>query len=490
MAPSPTGPFHVGSARTALFNYLFARHHGGVFILRIEDTDLARSTEESLSSIYEGLNWLGLEWDEGPGRGGKYAPYVQSARLELYREFADSLLAKGLAYRCYCTAEELQRRREQMRAAGKDPKYDGRCRELTASQRARLEQQGRKPAVRFLAPREGETRFEDIIRGEVSFANNELDDFVILKSDGFPTYNFAAVVDDAMMEITHVIRGEDGISNTPRQILLYEAMELPVPRFAHLPLLLGKDRSKLSKRHGSTALLEFRDRGILPEAMLNFLALLGWSPGEDEGREIFSKEELIALFDLTRVNKSGAIFDLEKLEWMNGQYLRAISLERLTTLSLPYLREAGLIGERLRDGEQEYLAKALALGRERMRLLSDAPEVIGFFLREEIEFEEKTVERVTREKGTAEHLEKLRQRLQALSDFSKEKIEETLRTLAEELGIPASALIHPTRAALTGRSVGPGLFELMEVLGKERCVRRLAEFRRRFFSKAELPVGN
>jgi glutamyl/glutaminyl-tRNA synthetase len=263
-----------------------------------------------------------------------------------------------------------------------------------------------------------------------------------------------------------------------------------VPRFAHLPLLLGKDRSKLSKRHGSTALLEFRDRGILPEAMLNFLALLGWSPGEEEGREIFSKEELIALFDLTRVNKSGAIFDLEKLEWMNGQYLRAISLERLTTLSLPYLREAGLIGERLTDGEQEYLAKALALGRERMRLLSDAPEVIGFFLREEIEFEEKTVERVAREKGTAEHLEKLRQRLQALSDFSKEKIEETLRTLAEELGIPASALIHPTRAALTGRSVGPGLFELMEVLGKERCVRRLAEFRRRFFSKAELPVGN
>jgi len=484
MAPSPTGPFHVGSARTALFNYLFARHHAGAFVLRIEDTDLVRSTPESLQSIYDGLRWLGLGWDEGPGRGGELGPYLQSERLPLYREFVSKLLTEEKAYHCYCTSEELEVRREALRAAGKETKYDGKCKDLAEPERSALEQQGRKSAVRFRMPSGGQTRFTDMIRGEVTFDNSLLDDFVILKSDGFPTYNFAAVVDDAMMRISHVIRGEDGISNTPRQLLLYESMGLPIPQFAHLPLLLGKDRSKLSKRHGSTALSEFRDNGILPEAMLNFLALLGWSRGEQDAEEILSREELIERFDIASVNKSGAVFDLEKLEWMNGHYLRSTPLEKLVELALPYLRQSGLVGKVLSDSHRRHVRNVLALVQERIRYLSDVPSMTAYFFCESLDYDEKAVSKAVKDSDVGQRLEALSTRLEGLREFTKESIEQAVRSLAEELGISAGKLIHPTRAAVTGQGVGPGLFELMEVLGREKCLYRIAAFRSKFLSDA------
>ncbi|MDI3299684.1 MAG: glutamate--tRNA ligase, partial [Bacillota bacterium] len=320
-APSPTGYLHLGGARTALFNWLFARHHGGSFILRIEDTDRQRSSEASVRAITEGLRWLGLDWDEGPEAGGAFGPYFQSQRQQGYRQAAASLLERGLAYPCYCTAEELELRRKQALAEGRAPRYDRRCLRLSAAERERLEREGRRPALRLLAPDEGVTVVHDLVRGDVEFENAAvMDDFVIMKSDGFPTYNFAAVVDDAAMRVTHVLRAEEHLSNTPKQLAVYRALGLEPPAFGHLPMILAPDRSKLSKRHGAIAVEEFRERGYLPEAMVNYLALLGWSPGDEE--EFFTREELVARFDLDRVGRQPAVYDVEKLTWMNAHYLR------------------------------------------------------------------------------------------------------------------------------------------------------------------------
>jgi glutamyl-tRNA synthetase len=457
MPPSPTGLFHVGSARTALYNWLFARHHRGKFILRIEDTDQERCLPEAVDSILEALTWLGLCWDEGP--------YFQSQRLPLYQQAARELLEKGFAYPCYCTPEELAERRQQMQAAGRPPKYDGRCRRLSEKQKADFIAEGRTPALRFPTPQEGATIFADHIRGAVEFENSLLDDFVIQRSNGSPTYLLANVVDDAAMGVTHIIRGEDLISGTPRQILLYQALGKLLPEFAHLPLLLGPDRSKLSKRHGALPVMAYRDQGYLPEAMINFLALLGWSPGDN--KEIFTLPELVEAFSLPGVGKSGAIFDVEKLKWMNGNYLRSLSLEELTAKARPFMPLA-----EVEEIDDCYLARVMALEQERAKTLAELPELTSFFFTEAYEIEEKAAAKwLTPDSRTL--LAEFAARLEKLEDFCRDSIEKPLRELAEEKGLKASALIHPTRVALSGRTAGPGLFEMMEVLGKARVIARL-----------------
>lgn len=474
MAPSPTGPFHVGGARTALFNWLFARRYGGRFILRIEDTDPERSSPVWVRSILEGLRWLGLDWDEGPEVGGDYGPYFQSQRLPLYREAAQRLLEEGKAYRCYCTPEELEAMRQEQRRRGiVAPKYDRRCRFLTEERRRRLEAEGRRPVLRLAMPEEGETAWNDLIRGPIVFQNQELQDVVLMKSDGLPTYNFAAVVDDSAMAITHVIRGEDHISNTPVQIRIAAALGYPSPAFAHLPLLLGKDRSKLSKRHMATELRAYAEEGYLPEAMFNFLALLGWAPGEGETQEIFRREELIRRFSLEGIHKAGAVFDLEKLEWMNGVYIRSLSPAELTERCLPYLRRAGLVGEEVGPQERAWLEKVISLEQERMKKLGEVVELTRFFFGEEVEIEPEAWEKWLSRPGTKGLLEELLHRLERLPCFDAASIEEAIRGLAAERGLGAGKVIHPTRVAVTGRMVGPGLFETMAVLGREKCLLRL-----------------
>ncbi|MCS7264587.1 MAG: glutamate--tRNA ligase [Armatimonadetes bacterium] len=462
IAPSPTGYLHVGTARTALFNWLFARKNKGKFLLRIEDTDRERSKPEFERDIIEGLKWLGLDWD------GNIV--YQSQRLDLYHREAQRLVEMGKAYPCFCTQEELEQRKREMLAKGAAPKYDRKCRRLSIEERERLIKEGRPYVLRFAMPLEGEVVFNDIVRGKIRFANRELDDFVILKSDGFPTYNFACVVDDHDMGITHVIRGEDHISNTPRQLHLYMALGYDLPQFAHLPLLLGSDRSKLSKRHGAVSLNEYRKMGILPEAMVNFLALLGWYPRDQQ--EIKSREQLIAEFELSDVKPSGAIFDLEKLLWMNGHYIRQKQPEELAKMLVPCFAQKGWVHDPPTEEEWHYLLQLTPLIQERMRTLSESTDLADFFYREPESYDEKAQSRLMRE-GVADCLLELSNRLETLEEFTVEQVEKTVRQLAAEKGLKASEIIHPTRAAITGRMEGPSLFHLMAVLGKERCVGRL-----------------
>jgi glutamyl-tRNA synthetase len=437
-APSPTGFLHVGGARTALFNWLFARNKGGKFLLRIEDTDVERSEREMVDYIFESLKWLGLDWDE--------EPIFQSERLELYKKIAQELVEKGYAYYCYT------------------PQGREECIEIKAE-----EVRGKKVAIKFRVPDEGETVFEDLIRGKVSFRNRDIEDFVILKSDGFPTYQLACVVDDHYLEITHVIRGEDHIPNTPKQILIYKALSWTPPEFAHLPMILGPDRKKLSKRHGATAVLEYREMGFLPEALFNFLALLGWSPGGD--REILPKDEMISLFDLKRVGKSAAVFDMEKLMWMNGEYVRKKSDEELFQLTIPFFERENLIKD---EADKELVRKIIPLLKERVRLLKDFVSLGDYFLRE-VKYEREAVEKHLGEPVVFERLGELKRRLEEIreEDFTKDQIESVIRGLAQEMGIKAKELIHPVRVAVTGKTVGPGLFELMEVLGREKVLKRI-----------------
>lgn len=472
-APSPTGSLHIGGARTALFNWLFARHSGGFFILRIEDTDRERSREESARSITEILEWLGLDWDEGPGKGGPCGPYFQSQRLGFYRAAADRLLSMGRAYECFCTPEELDARRQEARGKGVAPRYDGRCRDLTPAQRQAFLAEGRKPALRIRVPGEGQTIVEDIVRGTVVFENEKvMDDFVIMKSDGWPTYNFACVVDDALMGISHVIRAEEHLSNTPKQIILYEALGYTPPKFAHAPMILAPDRSKLSKRHGAVAVEEFREAGYLPEAILNYLALLGWSPGED--REIMSISEIIERFSLDRINKTAAIYDVEKLTWMNGHYIRNYDLDALTDLVLPRLQAAGLLGAHVSAEERQLVKAILMAGRDRARTLGEMPELFSYFFVEPETYDEKGIRKYFKP-GVDELLAKASEVVSTVEPFTVDAIERAYRELAERLAIPAGHLIHPTRLALTGRTIGPGLFDVMYLLGREKCMQRLAK---------------
>ena len=463
-APSPTGYLHIGGARTALFNYLFARHEGGSFVLRIEDTDQARSTKEAVENILESLRWLGLDWDEGPDKGGEFGPYYQMQRIALYKNYADELLKQGRAYFCYCSPEELAGRKKEALRKGNPPGYDGRCRNIPPEERA-----GKDRVIRFKASDEGITEVEDLIRGKVRFENVLLDDFVIMKSSGTPTFIFANVVDDHLMQITHIIRGDEHLSNTPRQILLYRALGFPLPSFGHLSMILGSDRKKLSKRTGATSLDWYRREGYLPQALVNYLVLLGW--GTSESQELFSSvEEIIQKFSLKAVSKNPAIFDIQKLDWMNGQYIKRLGVDELTRLVEPYLKEKNLLRG---DEDGEWLKEIVALEQERLKTLSQITEYADFFFLPEITYDEKAMRKVLRKEGVSRILIEYRDKLNDLEPFTVETVESTARKIIAGLGIKGGALIHPTRVALTGRTVGPGLFELMALLGREVTIKRL-----------------
>ena len=479
-APSPTGFLHVGGARTALFNYLFARVQGGTFILRIEDTDAARSTGEALTAILASLRWLGLPWDEGPEAGGGHGPYFQSERRDLYHRHAGELRAAGRAYPCYCTAAELEERRAAQLARGEPPRYDRRCRALDAAGRGRLEAEGRTPALRFALPDTGETSWEDIVRGRVSFQNSVLDDFVLLRSDGLPTYNFACVVDDHAMAITHVIRGDDHISNTPRQILLDQAFDWTPPVFAHVPMILGPDGARLSKRHGATSVASYRDLGYIPEAMVNFLALLGWS--FDGQRELFTLAELEQVFRLERVGSNPAVFNLEKLEWMNGQHLKRLPPDERTRRVVEFLSARGYDLSLHPPGWTQALVGAIG---DRLKTLRDAESYGAFALRDELEMDDAAWAEVRERSEAGPRLEALAERLERDREFSTQSLERETRGLAAELGIKAGELMMPARVALTGRKVAPGLFEVMGLLGRERVVQRLRSAAQRWAQETQ-----
>jgi len=473
-APSPTGYMHIGGARTTIFNYLFARHHNGSFILRIEDTDMVRSTRESEESILKDLRWLGLDWDEGVDVGGNYGPYRQSERMDIYRKYAEKLLKEGKAYKCYCTEEELEERRKEAISKGLPPKYDGRCRNLTEEERERFEKEGRKPSLRFKVEEGEDIIVHDLIRGDVSFKREVIGDFVIMRKDNTPTYNFACVIDDHLMEMTHIIRGEEHLSNTPRQLLIYEALGFSPPLFAHVSMILGPDRTKLSKRHGDTSLGEYRKKGYLPEALFNYLALLGWSPGED--REILSKEELVRLFTLSEVVPHAAIFDIEKLNWMNGEYIKKKNNEELYDLLLPYIKDAGYIVDMPDQKEKERILGIINLLKDRIKTLSQFIEYTDYFFKD-IEISEELYEKVIKGKDyLPEVLSSIRDAISELNNFTEEEIEKIVRSKAEEFGLKGKHVIQPLRVILTGKRVTPGMFEVMYFLGKDEIIKRIDKF--------------
>lgn len=453
-APSPTGHLHIGGARTALFNWLFARHNKGVFILRIEDTDRSRSTEEYIEAIIEGMKWLGLDWDEGP--------YRQTDRLEVYKSYVNKLLKEGNAYYCYCSPEELEERRRLALAQGKPPKYDGRCRELKEPV------PGRIPAVRFKMPQIGITVVDDLIRGKVSFDNEQLDDFIIMRSDGTPTYNFCVVVDDVDMRITHVIRGDDHLNNTPKQIQIYRALNYEIPKFAHLPMILGADKTRLSKRHGATSVMAYKEMGYLPEALINYLVRLGWSYKD---QEIFSKEELIEKFDLENVGKSAAVFNPEKLLWLNSHYINASTPERLYELVRPFLIKEGIIKEDT-EIDIQWISKAILTLKERSRTLVELANSLRYYILEDIEIDEEARQKFINEK-TIGYLRQVRDLLSSMDGFESKSLEEAFKKLISELGVKLSEVAQPLRVAITGKTVSPPIFDVLSVLGKERALRRL-----------------
>ena len=477
-APSPTGYLHIGGARTALFNWLFARHHGGTFILRIEDTDEVRSTEDSVSGILESMRWLGLDWDEGPVYDGGHSipqqalgdkgPYFQMQRLDHYHAVCDTLISGGNAYPCYCTPEEVEKMRELALLAKRPPKYNGTCRNLTAEQRAAKEAEGRKKSVRFKTPPAGEVNFIDVIRGAMHFENALLEDFVILKTSGVPTYNFACVVDDHAMEISHVIRGDDHLSNTPRQVLVFQALGWTPPAFAHLAMILGSDGSRLSKRHGATSVMEYKEAGYLPEVVLNYLALLGW--GTEDSQQIFTRQEMIEKFTLERCGTSPATFDPAKLLWMNGEYIRKKSPADVAALAKAFFPAASFADT---SGDDAYI-KAVALEHEKIKLLTDVPKLIDFLLWDEYEYRAEAVDKVLRAAEAKEILEELAKRLAALEPFDAASIETMCRALAKDRGVKNGAVFHPLRVAVSGRTEGPSLFHMVEYLGRERSLERIA----------------
>jgi glutamyl-tRNA synthetase len=462
IAPAPTGYLHVGNARTALYSWLFARSHGGRFVLRIEDTDRKRSTDEAIDIVIDSLRWLGLDWDEGPGVGGPFGPYRQSERLDQYREIAEKFLAEGHAYYCYDTPEELEDRRRAALKRGETPGYDGRCRYLSDAERAAFEAEGRPKAIRFAMPGH-DISVTDLIRGEAHFPANDLRDFVILRSDGTPTYLLAAAVDDVKMEMTHVIRGEDLLPSTPRQLEIMGAMGVTdPPQYAHLPLIVGRDRQPLSKRHGSVAVEWFRDQGFLPEAMVNYLALLGWS--YDEHTTFFTIQDLIERFDLSRVSHNPAAFDLEKFEWLNGHYIREAEDSRLTELLVE-----GLFRESI-DADLQTVAAAVPMVKERMKTIKEGVELLRFLFVEDMEPNEKARKVL---EGQGDLLEEAASRLEALQDWNHEEIHRILEQLAADRNLSKTKAFQPIRAAVTRSTVSPPLFESLEILGRHRSLARL-----------------
>jgi glutamyl-tRNA synthetase len=449
-APSPTGYLHIGGARTALFNYLFTRHEKGKMVLRIEDTDVERSREEYTKDIIEGLTWLGIDWDEGP--------YFQRERMNEYRKFAQILLEKGFAYRCYCEPEVLEQKRKIALKEGRKPSYDRTCREKN------LFLPNRPFVIRFKTPLSGTVTFNDIIRGRITFNCEELDDLIILRSDNTPTYNFTVVVDDALMGITHVIRGDDHINNTPRQILIYEALGYKVPEFAHVPMILGKDRAKLSKRHGAVSLLEYRKEGFLPEALMNYIARLGWAYGD---QEIFSKEELIEKFELKDVGKSPSIFDMEKLLWVNSYYIRSLPTEVISERLIPYLTHLGI-----EAGDKEYLVKVVNTLKPRAKTLKEMAQMAYFYYRDDYEFEKKAKEKFFTPKGK-EMLKFFLIEFEKIERVSEETLRLIFENLSRKFDVKLVDAVQVVRLAISGRLATPGIFEVIEILGKESTKKRI-----------------
>lgn len=524
-APSPTGPLHIGGARSALFNFLFARRYGGVFVVRIEDTDLDRSSRQSEENILTSLRWLGLDWDEGVDVGGPYGPYRQTERLAIYQKYAGYLLGKGYAYRCYCTEEELAAERDALMEKGDMPRYLGRCRNLTREDRRKMEAEGRKPVIRFRVPEDRIIEVKDLVRGDVSFECGGIGDFIIIKSDGVPTYNFAVVVDDHMMAISHVIRAEEHLPNTPRQILLFEALEWAIPEFAHVSLILGKDRSKMSKRHGATAVDQYQAKGYLPEALVNFMALLGWSPGGEE--EIYSIDELKKQFSLERVAKSPAVFDLEKLNWLNGHYIRLAQLERLVDLAVPFLDKAGYLEMLLRDErfdwilysnslyevgpandiqgrimtlkkyavpyldkknieasnldeillkKFQWLMKVVASVRRYLNYMEEINNYIGIYFFDEIEIKDEEAAMVLSGEQAPAVFRAAVEKIAGSAVLTEQGSKTILKEVCKELGVKGNQVFMPVRVALTGSMHGPELNEVMTILGRERVIERLSKW--------------
>lgn len=467
-APSPTGAPHIGNLRTALFNWLWARHNGGKFILRVEDTDQAREVDNGLELIMESLRFLGMNWDEGPDIGGEYGPYHQSERLAVYKKYADELIDKGAAYYCYCTQEELTQMRKEQEARGEPTRYDRRCRKLTAQERADRQAKGLPRVVRLAVPLEGSTTLPDFVHGDITIPNADVDDQVLMKSDGFPTYHMAVVVDDHLMGITHVMRGDEWISSFPKHILLYNAFGWTPPQFGHMPVVLGPDKKKLSKRHGATSVLQFRDEGYLVEALVNFMALLGWA--YDGERELFSPDELIEVFTLDHIHSSPAVFDRAKLDWMNAQHLRSMDAQALTERLHPFLTRAGL------TVDAETIRELVPLVRERIKRLDEIAPLVDFMFQDEIEYDPKLL--VGNKMTAAQSLDALRAAdevlgiLDSLDDEAK--IEHDLRAAAEKLGLKPAQFFGVLRIALTGKSVTPPLAGAMKIMGKPKTMQRIA----------------
>lgn len=468
-APSPTGYLHIGGARTALFNWLYARHYGGTFVLRIEDTDRLRSTPEAVRAILDGMKWLGLDWDEGPEKEGVYGPYFQTERLDLYKPFVDKLLETGEAYYCYCTAEELEARRQKQIAEGNSIIYDRKCLNLNQREKERFEDEGRKPAIRLKMP-DRKIVVKDLIKGVMEFDSKLFSDFVIVKSDGIPTYNFAVVIDDILMKISLIMRGDDHISNTPKQIVIYQALGISLPDFAHIPMIMGPDNTRLSKRHGATSVIEYQKMGFLPEAVVNYIAHLGWSSGTN--KEVFTIAELINGFTLEKISNHSAIFDMEKLNWYNNEYLKNLDDEKYVELLIPFLKDAGFVKLPITAEKREWLKRVISLMKSRVKNFKQFLEYGDYFFTEDFSIEEKG-KQILEQVGVKDVLTALIKYIKEIDHWDEHSIESKVREMANQLNLKGKDIIHPTRISLSGKTIGPGLFLLMEVLGKEKNILRL-----------------
>ncbi|MDQ0340162.1 nondiscriminating glutamyl-tRNA synthetase [Caldalkalibacillus uzonensis] len=473
-APSPTGHLHIGNARTALFNYLFARHYQGQFVIRIEDTDQKRNVEGGEINQLNYLKWLGIDWDESIDKPGAYGPYRQSERLDIYRQYAQMLMDQGLAYKCYCTEEELERERERMRAQGIMPRYSGKCRNLTAEEQQALEAEGRKPSIRFRVPENKTYTFNDMVKGPISFESSDFGDFVIVKKDGWPTYNFAVVVDDHLMEITHVLRGEDHISNTPRQMMIYEALGWEIPTFGHMTLIVNENRKKLSKRDETIIqfIEQYHELGYLPEALFNFITLLGWSPAGEE--EIFSREEFIRMFDEKRLSKSPAVFDANKLAWMNNHYIKQLSADEVVELALPYLQKQGYLPQELTPEQHKWATQLILLYQEQMRYGAEITKLAALFFKEEITYDSEAMTILSEEQVPAV-LQSFLAQVEQVDPFEADNIKQAIKAVQKETGAKGKKLFMPIRVACTGQAHGPDLTQSLTLLGRDKVRSRLRE---------------
>ncbi|WP_144472320.1 MULTISPECIES: glutamate--tRNA ligase [Bacillus] len=473
-APSPTGHLHIGNARTALFNYLFARSQGGKFIIRIEDTDQKRNVEGGEESQLRHLQWLGIDWDESIDKDGGYGPYRQSERNDIYKKYYDELLEKDLAYKCYCTAEELEEEREAQIARSEMPRYSGKCSHLSKEEEDKLIAEGREPSIRFRVPKGEIIKFDDMVKGEISFETDGIGDFVIVKKDGTPTYNFAVAVDDHLMKMTHILRGEDHISNTPKQIMIFNAFGWDVPLFGHMTLIVNENRKKLSKRDESIIqfIEQYKNLGYLPEALFNFIALLGWSPVGEE--ELFTKEQFIDIFDVNRLSKSPALFDMHKLKWVNNQYVKALDLDQVVALTLPHLQKAGKVSEQLSDEENTWVRKVIALYHEQLSYGAEIVELTELFFKEQIEYNQEAKE-VLAEEQVPEVMASFAGQLERLESFTPDEIKAAIKAVQKETGHKGKKLFMPIRVAVTGQTHGPELPQSIELLGKETVLNRIKQ---------------